>query len=202
VRRMVLTLVLLAAGGAAACSGGHAGGTVLPSTSSTGGSSASARATPAPTGPFGTQYATDPRSPITWLVKPTGDATTDEVLAAYRHWVYVVVLAFADPNPDDPAFLSMTSGQARKDLSAALKEAQKENGAQLGPTIVASAAARRTGLVAVVVACQDLTANYDYTDGKPAAKANGFYKETAVLRKVGGDWVVDRVSGPQSEHHC
>jgi hypothetical protein len=187
-RWLVLVSVL-----AAACSGGG-GGTPLPSGSRPSDSRATSAAV-SPTGPFDTQYATDPRSPVTWLVKPSGKAEDDEILAAYRHLVFVIHRLGAKPDPGDRELRTVTTGSALAFYTKLYADSIRKHLIQIGPGIVTSAAVRRSGNTVAVAACQDLRQSYPVENGKRDELATGFYEELAVLRKVNGNWVAIQVTG-------
>lgn len=205
VRRTLLAALLLAA--APACSGsddpglppGTAATTSAPSSTSPS-TSTSAPTTSSPSNdPFSEQFASDPRTPVTWLVKPTGDARTDEALATYRHLVFAVARVFSTPNPNDAELLALTSGQARKFLTDQLIKARQTKSSQLGPTLVKSVTTRSSGGDLAVSACQDLTQSFVYVDGKKSARPAGFYQEVAVLHQNAGKWIVIQINGEQGK---
>jgi hypothetical protein len=152
-----------------------------------------------PDDPFRQQFATDPRTPVTWLVKPTGVTETDAALATYRHLVFAVARVFSAPDPADSELLQLTSGQARRFFTDQLVRARQSKSAQLGPTVVKSATTKSTGNDIAVSACHDLTRSYVYVDGKRSANAAGFYRETVVLHKEAGGWKVIQLNGEQGK---
>jgi hypothetical protein len=152
-----------------------------------------------PDDPFRQQFATDPRTPVTWLVKPTGTPETDAALATYRHLVFAVARVFSAPDPSDSELLQLTSRQARKFFTDQLIRARQSKSAQLGPTVVKSVTTRSIGSNIAVSACHDLTGSYVYIDGKRSANAAGFYRETVVLHKEAGGWKVIQLNGEQGK---
>jgi hypothetical protein len=197
VRRWALVALLLVS----ACSGGG-GGPPLPSAGPTpaGGTSAVPTPTARPSGPFDEQYATDPRSPVTWLVKPTGRARYDAALAAYRHWIFVVQRLGAAPDPADPELAAIASGAARDFFVKRFSETQRTHTNQLGGAVVRSANVRPAGPDVAVAACQDLTQAFVYVNGEKSPQAVGFFREVALLREVAGQWTVVQANGDQGTH--
>jgi hypothetical protein len=167
---------------AAACSGG---GRTPPPTPTT----------LPPTAPLSVPYAVDPRAPVTWRVDPTGDPATDEVLATYRHFVFVIHRVAAKPDPTDAELLALTHGDARAFYTRQYAGNARAHVIQIGPATVTSAVVRHTGATVTITSCQDLTQSYVYDNGRRDAEPVGYYRETAVMRKIGAAWVADRVTG-------
>jgi hypothetical protein len=191
VRRLVALVVL----SVAACSSGGGGGTPLPSTGGATGGGTRTAAPPSAVGPFDAEYATDPRSPVTWLVEPTGKAEDDEILAAYRHFVFMIHRVAAQPDPEDPELLALTRGAARAFYTRQYAESVRDHVTQSGPGTVKAATVRHLGRAVAVAACVDQRQSYVYEDGQRDPEPIGFYRETAVLQQVDGKWVAIQVTG-------
>ena len=210
-RRWLVVVGLVVATSASACSG-SSGSAALPtgatatdtslpqSGASTAPASPSMSATVTAADPFSEQLPTDPRSPVTWLVKPTGNASKDAALAAYRRWTYTVMRVFSDPTKDQQALLDLATGTARTNYTKSLQDAVRRHVYQRGPVVVESALATTQTGGAAVVACINLTQSYVYTGGARDSRPAGYYKETAVLQKHGNGFTVARLIGSRGSH--
>lgn len=157
--------------------------------STTSASSSAADADPLPPGPA--------QAPLHYRKSPPTDPAKRAVYVAYAEYADMVVRAYLDPNPNDPAISQHATGQIRARIVSTLRQFKSSGTITTGPLTLKPTVTSVVGSAASVTDCADGRKERNYQHGR-ATGEHGTMAAT-VYRLIRGPhgWAVAQAgTGP------